>query len=215
MFNDANLPDYIPIFPLAGALLLPRGRLPLNIFEPRYLAMLDDTMKTQHRLIGMVQPIETETSNGAPKLHDIGCAGRLVAFNEVEDGRYRIKLAGISRFRINSTNPGFAPYLKAEVNWAGFDRDLGEPEKDGGFDRDKFLASLARFFRATGMNSDWENLEKAEDELLINSLSMMFPFDIEDKQALLEATTLQDRRKTLITLMEFAIATGGEGGMLQ
>jgi uncharacterized protein len=215
MFNAADLPDHLPLFPLPGALLLPRGRLPLNIFEPRYLAMLEDTLKTQHRLIGMVQPINTETDDGEPRLHLIGCAGRLVGFNETEDGRYRISLAGISRFRILSTDPGFAPYLQAKVGWNGFDRDLGEPETDSEFEREKFLASLGRFFRATGMNSDWESLAKAEDELLINSLSMMFPFDVEDKQALLEAPTLKDRRETLVTLMEFAMASGSDGGMLQ
>ena len=215
MFLQSDLPDEIPLFPLPGALLLPRGRLPLNIFEPRYLAMLDDTLKTRHRLIGMVQPIETESSAGQENLYSVGCAGRLVGFNETEDGRYRVTLAGISRFHIASTETGFTPYAKAKVDWSGFARDLGKPETDPEFDRKNFLAALGRFFRATGMNSDWESLEKAEDELLINSLSMMFPFEAEDKQALLESPSLTDRRKTLSALMEFAMATGGDGGLLQ
>jgi Lon protease-like protein len=215
MFNPADLPKSIPMFPLPGALLLPRARLPLNIFEPRYLAMLDDTLKTRHRLIGMVQPYPGDDDADGPRLHQIGCAGRVVGFTETDDGRYRITLGGISRFRIKATDQGFSPYLQAEVSWEGFQRDLGQPEDDKDFDRETFLASLGRFFRATGMNSDWESLEKADDELLINSLSMMFPFDVEDKQALLEAPNLRDRRETLVTLMEFAMATGGDGGQLQ
>lgn len=217
MFNSADLPQSIPLFPLPGALLLPRARLPLNIFEPKYLAMLEDVLKTRHRLIGMVQPFEApEGGDGAQlHLHKIGCAGRVVGFAETNDGRYRITLAGVSRFRVVSTDTGFLPYLKAKVSWDGFDRDLGQPESDAGFERDKFLEALGRFFRATGMNSDWESLENADDELLINSLSMMFRFDVEDKQALLEAPSLRDRRETLVTLMEFAMASGDDGGMLQ
>ncbi len=215
MFSLADLPDKIPLFPLPGALLLPRGRLPLNIFEPRYLTMLDDTLKTRHRLIGMVQPMNANDDSASPRLHQIGCAGRLVGFNETHDGRYRITLAGVSRFRLKAVEKSFAPYLQAAISWPEFTRDLGNPEKDAGFERDKFLASLGRFFRATGMSSDWESLEKADDELLINSLAMMFPFEIEDKQALLEAPTLQDRRETLVALMEFAMASGSDGGLLQ
>ncbi|NOX72181.1 MAG: ATP-dependent protease [Alphaproteobacteria bacterium] len=215
MFSLADLPDKIPLFPLPGALLLPRGRLPLNIFEPRYLAMLDDTLKTSHRLIGMIQPTHTEDQGDTPRLHQIGCAGRLVGFNEAPDGRYRVTLAGVSRFRLKVVENGFAPYLRAAVSWPEFERDLGKPEKDAGFEREAFLGSLGRFFRATGMNSDWESLERADNELLINSLSMMFPFEIEDKQALLEAPTLQDRRETLVALMEFAMASGSDGGLMQ
>jgi uncharacterized protein len=215
MFSLADLPDKIPLFPLPGALLLPRGRLPLNIFEPRYLSMLDDTLKTSDRLIGMIQPMHSEDEGEAPRLHQIGCVGRLVGFNETPDGRYRVTLAGVSRFRLKVVENGFAPYLRAAVSWPEFERDLGQPEKDDGFERDAFLASLGRFFKATGMNSDWESLEKADNELLINSLSMMFPFEIEDKQALLEAPTLQDRRETLVALMEFAMAAGPDGGLLQ
>lgn len=215
MFNLADLPDKIPLFPLPGALLLPRGRLPLNIFEPRYLAMLEDALKTSHRLIGMIQPMTADDSGHNPRLHQIGCVGRIVGFNETHDGRYRVSLAGISRFRVKVVENGFAPYLQAVVSWPEFERDLGKPEKDEGFERDTFLESLGRFFRATGMNSDWESLEKAGNELLINSLSMMFPFEIEDKQALLEAPTLQDRRETLVALMEFAMASGPDGGVVQ
>jgi len=217
MINPKDLPDTLPLFPLPGALLLPRARLPLNIFEPRYLAMLEDTLKTKHRLIGMVQPLETVSPRGAPRMHRIGCAGRVVSFSETEDGRYRITLGGVSRFRISELHQGFTPYIRGDADWSSFTRDLGKAEKDDEFDRAAFLELLGRFFRATGLNSDWSSLEKAEDEMLVNSLSMLCPFDIEDKQALLEAPTLTDRRETLVTLIEFALAAGGasDAGTLQ
>jgi Lon protease-like protein len=217
MLKAADLPDSIPVFPLPGALLLPRTRLPLNIFEPRYLAMLEDTLKSGHRLIGMVQPIDNNGKDNATRLHSIGCVGRVVSFSETEDGRYRITLAGISRFRIAELQQGFSPYLRAAVKWDNFNRDLGKEETDPSFKRPEFLDLLGRFFRQTGLNSDWSNLEKAGDELLINSLAMLCPFDVEDKQALLEAPTLTDRRETLVTLLEFALASSGsiDGGTLQ
>ena len=217
MINLADLPDTVPLFPLPSALLLPRARLPLTIFEPRYLAMLEDTLKTKHRIIGMVQPLDEPSASGTPRLHRIGCAGRVVAFSEIDGGRYRITLGGVSRFRILDLQQGFSPYVRAEADWTSFARDLGKTEVDAEFDRPKFLELLGRFFRATGLNSDWSSLEKAEDELLINSLSMLCPFDVEDKQALLEAPTLTDRRETLVTLIEFALAAGGasDAGALQ
>jgi Lon protease-like protein len=216
MFNPVDLPDTIPIFPLPGALLLPRARLPLNIFEPRYLAMLEDALKTPARLIGMVQPIAVPGKNETqPKLHRIGCVGRVMAFSETDDGRYMITLRGVSRFQIANTLTGFEPYMRAEVSWDGFAHDLGPTEKDPAFKRDLLLKTLRRYFDITGLKSDWGNLEKADEELLVNSLSMLCPFDIEDKQALLEAKNLLQRRETLQTLMEFAIASGGEGNKLQ
>ena len=208
-FALADLPGTIPVFPLPGALLLPRARLPLNIFEPRYLAMLDDALKTPHRLIGMVQPCETPQGH-ADKLHAIGCAGRVTAFSETEDGRYMITLAGISRFRVLRQVEGFTPYIRADVSWAGFSRDLGATETDKGFDRAPFLSMLGRYFEAEELRTDWEALKEAEDELLINSLSMLCPFAPEDKQALLEAPDLTTRRETLVTLMEFSLR-GGTG----
>lgn len=214
MFNAADLPDKIPVFPLPGALLLPRAKLPLHIFEPRYLAMLDDTMKTSHRLIGMVQPRETP-ADGPKRLHSIGCAGRLTAFSETEDGRYMVTLSGISRFRIRSEVEGFTPYVRCDVDWTGFDRDLGPSENDKGFDRDRLLDVLARFFSANNLQTDWESLKEAEDELLINSLSMLCPFDPEDKQALLEAPSLSTRRETLVTLIEFALRGGSNEEVMQ
>lgn len=214
MMSAADLPATIPVFPLPGALLLPRSRLPLHIFEPRYLAMLDDTMKTQHRLIGMVQPSQIPGSD-EKRLHSIGCAGRLTAFSETEDGRYMITLTGISRFRIRAETEGFTPYLRCEVSWEGFGKDLGAAEHDKAFDRARLLGVLERYFEANNLSTDWDSLRDAEDELLINSLSMLCPFDPEDKQALLEAPSLATRRETLITLIEFALRGGSNEEVMQ
>jgi uncharacterized protein len=211
MMTAADLPGTIPVFPLPGALLLPRARLPLHIFEPRYLAMLDDTMKTSHRLIGMVQSREVPGSD-IRRLHSIGCAGRLTQFSETEDGRYMITLSGISRFRIQEEVTGFTPYRRCDVSWEGFSRDLGPTEHDPGFDRERFLDLLGRYFDALSLSTDWESMKEAEDELLINSLSMLCPFDPEEKQALLEAPSLTTRRETLVTLLEFALRGGSAEG---
>ncbi len=215
MFMAADLPDTIPLFPLPGALLLPRGRLPLQIFEPRYLAMLDDVLKTPHRLIGMIQPLETPEGDAVPRLHAIGCAGRISAFSEMDDGRYMITLTGISRFRLKTLTPGFTPYLRANVGWQGFERDLGPVEHDPTFDRTTFLNLLARYFEAEELQADWDSLKEAEEELLINSLSMLSPFEPQDKQALLEAQTLEKRRETLMTLMDFALRNGNNDEVMQ
>ncbi len=214
MIAPADLPQTIPIFPLPGALLLPRARLPLHIFEPRYLAMLDDALKTPHRLIGMVQPRQIPGS-AQKKLHSIGCAGRISAFSETEDGRYMITLHGVSRFRLLREVTGFAPYSQGDVQWDGFERDLGQVEHDAGFERACFMSLLGRYFDEMGLSTDWDNLKDAEDELLINSLSMLCPFQPEDKQALLEAPTLTTRRETLVALIEFALRGGPDEEMMQ
>ena len=213
MLQASELPASIPVFPLPGALLLPRARLPLHLFEPRYLAMLDDVLKTSHRLIGMVQPYDGPGTQD--RLHSIGCAGRLTAFSETEDGRYMITLSGVSRFRIRTEVEGFTPYRRCEVSWTGFEPDLGPTEKDPDFDRTGFLDALSRYFDAQGLKTDWESLQEAEDELLINSLAMLCPFAPEDKQALLEAPSLSTRRETLVTLIEFALRGGANEELLQ
>ncbi|MBY6115049.1 LON peptidase substrate-binding domain-containing protein [Mameliella alba] len=208
-----DLPGKIPVFPLPGALLLPRARLPLHIFEPRYLAMLDDCLKTDTRLIGMVQPhhVPGREEKG---LHRIGCAGRVTQFSETEDGRYMITLTGISRFRITSEVEGFTPYRRCEVSWDGFERDQQGAESDPTFDRTQFMALLDRFFTSKELSADWDTLQQADDELLLNSLSMLLEFNPEDKQALLEAPSLSTRRETLVTLIEYALR-GGEEDLIQ
>lgn len=204
MVKQADLPDVIPIFPLPGALLLPRARLPLHLFEPRYLTMLDDALKTDARLIGMVQP------NGDKRLHAIGCAGRVTAMSETDDGRYMITLAGMSRFRVREEVEGFTPYRRCRVDWAGFDADLGPEEVDPGMDRPRLMSLLERFFEDRGLSTDWDSMDEADPELLINSLSMMCPFEPEERQALLEAPSLSTRRETLVTLIEYALAGGDD-----
>jgi len=211
--NKHDLPNIIPVFPLPGALLLPRSRLPLHLFEPRYLAMMDDVLKTDNRLIGMIQPYDASGKSG--QLHAIGCAGRLTAFSETEDGRYMVTLSGMSRFRIIKEEEGFTPYRRCQVSWEGFGRDLGPTEMDEGFAREEFLQTLGRFFDDQGLKTDWESLSEAEDELLINSLSMLCPFEPEDKQALLEAPSLTTRRETLVTLIEFALRGGSAEEIMQ
>ncbi len=217
MKNFGALPDTIPIFPLSGALLLPRARLPLHIFEPRYLTMIEDAMKTQARFIGMIQQREVPNGRGAgeKRLQSIGCAGRLTGFSETEDGRYMITLTGVSRFRVTEELTGFTPYRRCAVDWSPFGRDLGAAETDAGFRRDQFMGQLRRYFDAMGLSTDWGSLSEAEDELLINSLSMLCPFDAEDKQALLEAPSLETRRETLVTLIEFALRGGASEEKLQ
>ena len=210
MSKKIDLPKTIPVFPLPKAVLLPRSRLPLHIFEPRYLAMVEDCLKTPHRYIGMLQP----TGNDG-RLHTIGCAGKLTQFSETEDGRYMITLTGVSRYRIESEVEGFAPYRRFSVQWDGFEKDREVPEQDVSFDRDGFFELLGKFLEDEGLSTDWETLQQADNELLINSLSMMLDFELEDKQALLEAPSLQTRRETLTTLFEFSLRGGSDDEVLQ
>lgn len=214
MMKASELPETIAIFPLPGALLLPRARLPLHLFEPRYLQMLEDSLKTRERIIGMIQPNEVpgRKENG---LHAIGCAGRVMQFSETDDGRYLITLGGVSRFRVVKEVEGFTPYRRCDVAWDGFDRDLGPEESDPGFDRPRFLKLLERYFDSRELSADWDTLKEADNELLLNSLSMMLDFDPEDKQALLEAPSLTTRRETLVTLMEYQLRGGQESEMMQ
>ncbi len=208
MVKPTDLPDVIPIFPLPGALLLPRARLPLHLFEPRYLAMLDDALKTNGRLIGMIQPFEA--ADGTSRLHSIGCAGRVTAMSETDDGRYMITLSGVSRFRVREEVEGFSPYRRCRIEWTGFEADRGPEETDHGLDRDGLMDLLARFFEDRGLSTDWEGIKEAEPELLINSLAMLCPFEPEEKQALLEAPSLTTRRETLVTLIEYALHSGDD-----
>ena len=211
-----NLPKEIPLFPLPGPLLLPKSKLPLNLFEPKYLTMLNDVLKTEDRLIGMIQPVSTpEGRTGSRQLHQIGCAGRVVSFNETKDGRYLITLEGISRYRFKSISEGFFPYTKGNVSWESFSEDLEKTKPDQNFNRVEFLDILSKYFAAAQLSSDWSSLKEADEELLINSLSMLCPFDPEEKQALLEAPSLEYRRETLVTLMEFNLQGGIDEETLQ
>ena len=204
MIRAADLPDTLPVFPLPGAVLLPRARLPLHIFEPRYLAMIEDCLKSDRRLIGMIQP---RGEGGG--LAAVGCAGRLTSFSETEDGRYMITLSGQARFTVLEEIAGFVPYRRARVDWTQFPGDLGPAEADKDFDRAAFLQRLGRYLRMAKMGTDWSGLKAADDEMLVNALCMLCPFAVEEKQALLEARSLPDRRRVLETLIAFALQSGG------
>ncbi|MEO6298477.1 MAG: LON peptidase substrate-binding domain-containing protein [Paracoccaceae bacterium] len=210
MMNAADLPDQLPVFPLPGAVLLPRARLPLHIFEPRYLAMIEDCLKSERRLIGMIQP-----RGDAGGLASVGCAGRITSFSETDDGRYMITLSGIARFMVRTEITGFVPYRRVNVDWTPFIDDIGPSEEDVGFDREAFLPRLARYLHASRMGTDWSNLKEADNEMLINAMCMVCPFAVEEKQALLEAQTLTDRRQVLEQLITFALQSGGGDEVLQ
>ncbi len=188
----ASLPATIPIFPLSGVLLLPRGRLPLNIFEPRYLAMTKDALGGE-RLIGMVQPSEPQDDNRGggqmnPPVYPVGCAGRITAFAETDDGRYLITLTGVSRFRIREELPLLSGYRRVVADWAPFARDRDETAEPG-FDRGRFARALKGYFAQRQISADWEAIEKAPGEHLLTSIAMLCPFAPNEKQALLEAAS--------------------------
>ena len=215
-FTLQSAPETIPIFPLPGALLLPRGRLPLNIFEPRYLAMVDDALKTEHRLIGMIQPRCCESRKTEKALYDVGCAGRIVTFSETDDGRYLIALTGVSRFQVREEVEGFQPYRRANAEWDSFALDAKRPVcDDPGFDKEEFLALVNGYFQSQKLDTDWEALGQADEETIINALCMMCPFSSGEKQALLEAEDLQARRETLSALLKIDSAGQDPQGSLQ
>ena len=203
-----DLPQVIPVFPLPGAILLPRGQLPLNIFEPRYLNMIDDAMAGD-RIIGMIQP---QGSQSLPGLSPVGCAGRITSFAETSDGRYLITLTGCARFRLASELPAQTPYRQIRADFGPFEDDLAAPPVDDiGLDRDGLLDALRAYLETRGLDIDWDTAETAPPEALINSLSMALPFEPPEKQALLEAVSLTDRSTVLTALMTIDAAEAGEG----
>lgn len=206
------LPAQIALFPLSGVILLPRTRLPLQIFEPRYLQMIEDALATPDRLIGMIQPAQP----GTPRLMQIGSAGRIVSFTELEDRRLMISLRARSRFRLVRVDQENKPYRLAQVDWRGFEPDLDpRPESAEGFDRAGLMERLTRFAELRGLASDWNAVRDTDEETLVNSLSMLLPLSPEEKQALLESPTLADRRELLDGLMEFALRGGDDEEMMQ
>jgi len=201
----SGLPAAIPVFPLAGALLLPRGELPLNIFEPRYLAMIDDAIKAE-RIIGMIQPDESKAAGGAqPGLQRVGCAGRITQFGETGDGRYLITLTGIARFKIAEELSVSTPYRQCRVDYS-FDQDFVPRAGEEDVDRDALLRTLRAFLEANKLEADWGDIRAAPTEALVNGLAMMSPYGPREKQALLEAPDLKTRADTLIAVTEMALA---------
>lgn len=199
--NLEDLPGLIPIFPLDGALLLPGGRLPLNIFEPRYLAMISDALSTPHRLIGMIQTNSSATQDEmSPMLYSVGCAGRISSFEETLDGRYVISLDGMIRFKISAEAENKSGYRQCHVDYAGFSDDLHVSEKP--FDRSRLMSVLKRYFSIKGFSADWESIETCADEKLITTLSMICPLPIAEKQMLLESVDVPSRGDMLTTMLE-------------
>jgi Lon protease-like protein len=196
-----ELPPVIPIFPLTGVLLLPRGRLPLNIFEPRYLAMVSDALAFP-RLIGMVQPREGQGDAGDPPVYGVGCAGRITGFGELEDGRYQITLTGVARFSIVEELPLSKGYRPVRVDWSRFKSDLAEGS--GGVDRERLLAALKPFLKRHKVKTDWDAIAKTPEDRLVTSLAMVCPFAPSEKQGLLEAEDLPARARLLTALLEMA-----------
>jgi uncharacterized protein len=210
--GPADLPETIPVFPLPGALLLPRGELPLNIFEPRYLCMIDDALKDA-RIIGMIQPAEaTPESSLQPPLYEVGCAGRITSLEETGDGRYLISLSGIGRFRLVEELPVTTPYRQCRVDFAAFASDFTPNIGDDEVDRDALLRTLAAYLEANRIEADWSGIREAPVEALVNGLSMMSPYGPREKQALLEAPDLKTRADLLIAVTEIALAEKGQDG---
>ena len=199
-----DLPDVIPLFPLGGALLLPRGQLPLNVFEPRYMSMVDDVIRT-HRLIGMIQP---QTERDGAGLYATGCIGRITQLQETGDGRYGLTLCGVSRFHLLEELTCVTPYRQGRVDYAPFVQDVVEPDDDDRVEREGVLRALRQFAKANRLRIDWKEINDAPNEALINALAMMSPFGIKEKQALLEAGDLKTRAEVLIAITEMDLARG-------
>ena len=196
------LPSILPIFPLTGVLLLPRGRLPLNIFEPRYLAMTRDALASE-RLIGMVQPSDPRVAGDNPPVYRTGCAGRITSFSETDDGRFLITLTGISRFRIREELPLLEGYRRVVPEWRDFARDLTSDDEPS-FDRDRLLRGLRAYFQHHRIEADWDAITSVGGERLVTSIAMICPFEPSEKQALLEAPDLDERARLLTAIVEMA-----------
>jgi len=214
-----QLPETLPIFPLAGVLLLPGGKLPLNIFEPRYLAMVFDAL-AGHRMIGMVQPVQPggyagdglPAADGRPKVHKVGCAGRITSFSETEDGRLLLALSGICRFELGrELEPAQGGYRRVSAIFSPFRADLEQADELVELDRERLMGALSSYFRSRKLSTDWEAVKQAADHNLVTSLSMVLPFGPAEKQALLEAADTSTRATVLIAALEMgAFANSSE-----
>ena len=205
----AALPEKIGVFPLTGALLLPRGQMPLNVFEPRYLALVDDAM-AGNRLIGMIQPREVEEKSLRPSLAGVGCAGRVTTYRETDDGRYLITLTGICRFRAEHEITVSTPYRQVQADFAVFAKDLVSAD-DTRFPRERLLQALRDYLSRRDLKADWRSVMSAPPEILVNALAMLCPFEPAEKQALLEASDWEERVGTLVALLEISGATSSTG----
>ena len=208
--NILQLPETIPLFPLPGALLLPFGELPLNIFEPRYLAMCDDALGGS-RLIGMIQPRDPDSAARDPDLCHVGCAGRITSFRETLDNRYLIALAGLCRFTVVDELTSKGGYRRARVDWSAYRGDFKTPDPRG-VPRDRLLPVLRDYCQANNLAADWKAIEKASGAQLVTMLAMLCPFAAREKQALLESDDLAGRAELMISLMAMAVLERREPG---
>ena len=211
--GSADLPEVIPVFPLPGALLLPRGQLPLNIFEPRYLAMVDDSFRDGHRLIGMIQPDPAHPGpEDRPVLFKVGCIGRITQLAETGDGRYLLQLTGVVRFRLVEELHVATLYRQCRVTTIPFADDFVARKGEEAVDRKAVLEALTAFLKANKLKTDWQGVESAPNEALVNALAMMSPYGTAEKQALLEAPDLKSRAEILIAVTEMELAKRTAGG---
>lgn len=211
--SPEDIPEIIPILPLPQALLLPRGHIPLNIFEPRYIDMIDHVL-AHDRIIGMVQPrLDADQADDHPTLHDIGCCGRLTTYNETKDGRYLITLTGICRFNIleEMESPKF--FRQCRILVAPWQDDFHVGFGEDSVDRKALLAIFRSYLQANDLEADWESVTQTSNEVLVNSLSMMSPYGIAEKQALLEAPDLKTRADTLVAITEIALQRDDDAGV--
>src|SRR5499433_4565352 len=209
--GPGDLADVIPVFPLSGALLLPRGQMPLNIFEPRYLVMVDDALRLGHRLIGMIQPDNAHPGSGSearPYLYRVGCVGRITQLAESGDGRYLIQLTGVARFRIEDELTVATAYRQCRVTYAPFAVDFIARKGEEAVDRKRLLEALNAFLKANNLKADWQGIESAPNEALVNALAMMSSYGPAEKQAMLEAPDLKTRAEILIAVTQIELAKG-------
>jgi len=211
-WSTRKLPVSLPLFPLTGVLLLPRGLLPLNIFEPRYLHMVDDALAGD-RLIGMIQPSDPEPMGFNPPIHRTGCAGRITSFAE-EGERYLITLTGVSRFDVTEEVATTRLYRRAVPDWAPYATDLA-PDSTGPVDRTRLIAALKQYLQLRGLQIDWKALEATTNDRLVTTMAMVCPFGPVEKQNLLQAVDLAERARLLTGLVEMALLERPGGGTLR
>ena len=208
--GPADLPQTIPVFPLPGALLLPRGQMPLNIFEPRYLEMVDDSLRDGHRLIGMIQPDTAHTGSAdKPSLYRVGCIGRITQIAETGDGRYLLQLTGVARFRVEEELSVATAYRQCRVTYGPYLDDFTARKGEEAVDRKTLLDALNAFLKANKLKADWQGIESAPNEALVNALAMMSAYGSAEKQAMLEAPDLKTRAEILVAVTEIELAKSG------
>ena len=210
-----DLPQTLSVFPLRGAILLPRASLMVNVFEPRYLALLDDALATD-RLIGIVQPTDAAADGESPPgkdfpLRQVGCVGRITSFTEGDDGHYMITLVGVARFALEQEVKTDEPFRRLSVGFGNYSADFHSGEGEEDVDRPRLLATLRSYLEANNLSADWDGINRASNERLVNTLSILSPYGPEEKQALLEAPNLKERAEALVALAEMELASPDDG----